>query len=355
MKTNGVAEVREHIINSPLKSYVTLEVLEAQMTRVHALGVVGNTIYFRISPTVVIPLIDYNSLILILNNYLSDEGIIENIVNTIIDSIVNNLEQGDVFVQAIANSTVFVQTLFSNIEFLRHLIDSIFLYTNVEVQSLQGVYLFRAFDPTEFVELVPIVPTDPPDPSPTCVVGSSISIVGNLNPIENTIETYTIETTGGENQSYFWTVLGSNTTGGEIIGSNTGQSVLIQWKNTSNRAIKLTASAGCASYNELNDIKYISIKSYENPTEIAGFPKNLSFGSTIEQAATKAVDGDTILVYAEAEGLQIGINLYEDTPINNNPLVVSGYYAEKQPFSNTATVYEVNIGYIRSITTFSVG
>lgn len=76
--------------------------------------------------------------------------------------------------------------------------------------------------------------------TPSCQEPTSVTIQGNLTPLINTTETYTLSVVGGQNNTYVWTA-----SGGTISGSSTSNTVTVVWGDNTSVTSSISVSVGC--------------------------------------------------------------------------------------------------------------
>lgn len=91
-----------------------------------------------------------------------------------------------------------------------------------------------------------------------CELPQSVEIVGNFEPEKGSIETYTLNITGGSDYTIQWSTLG------EPQDAGTSPSFSVLWKDT-NRSMRISVEILCGE-DKITDFKTFSLRDVSNPT-----------------------------------------------------------------------------------------
>lgn len=106
MRINGKILIEKFIENSPFEKFLTIQDLEASLTKEGAIGLHNELLYYRKNSTSVVPLVDFNTLETILSNIDFNEIVTQNIST--------NLIENNEFITNLVNETNLVENIIQN-------------------------------------------------------------------------------------------------------------------------------------------------------------------------------------------------------------------------------------------------
>lgn len=143
----------------------------------------------------------------------------------------------------------------------------------------------------------------------TCTLPSSINILGNTSPEIQSQETYTLSITGGSNNTYSWAVIG-----GTISGSNTSNTVNVQWGTNTDIQSSVSVAVGCSGGDSITDTESFTLQNpvivdcvIADSVSISG-SNNVVAGSTVSYSATVTGGYNNNLSWSVIGGTIIGLS-----------------------------------------------
>lgn len=316
----GKLEVEKWLHNTAVETFTSLDTLTSTNSKVGTIALFNKTLYYRASPTEVLPLVTTSYLETIINNIdftgdiINNIEFIDNIINSVLDSIINNTE------------------------FINNILNSILSKINVEIRSVKGKTLFFAFDPNN-LDITP--PPVLPPVTGTCNNPTSVKLIGDFTPLAGSTHNYDIEVVGSSNYLITYTVVGG------VINTPIHETpIQVTWDLDFVGLSSIGVGVGCSNdvVNSKYDFKFFTVGEKISKDRLDEDLNNnavlvqFKYGITKQEAL---LSSENISYYLFGNSLQINDIIYSDNTLQTKAL--TGFYLKNSEY------YQVNNGVVINI------
>jgi hypothetical protein len=203
-----------------------------------------------------------------INNIINSTNVVNNISQVVSNDVtlINNISNNETLINNISNNQTLIENIAHNETIINNVASEVISELNIEVEDINGKSLFFAFKPNSLPNIEDNIIEDIGNPPyfPNCELPTSFLVTGNLKPFINTTETYTLTHITGENLYYIWSVVG-----GTIVGSNTNQTVTVEWGDASTLST-ITGAVFCLNSEVLYNFNFLVLERPEDALQMEG-------------------------------------------------------------------------------------